>query len=152
MFTILRILFSSVFAIAVIFAIFYFLPTDIKLKGIETVTGIVPESIKEDVQELILTPPEKRDKILRELKKSLEKLDEIDSSNKTPEAVLDEIKTEIKKTKKIAENLKDINNDASITDIITKKLIEKLIDGRADVKKNSTQDNCNCKPEKDKQP
>jgi len=148
-FKFLTVIISVILAIAVLLLIFYFLPTETKLKTLQAVTGIVPETIKKQVEELVLTPPEKRAKILTELKNNLANAQNIIAEKITdavkPEEAKNKLAAIIKKAEDLIQELESRNEDASVTNVITSKLADKLI---GEIKNNELKNPPNCEPAK----
>ena len=119
MFKILKILISATIVLFIIGAIIYFLPAETKIKGIETITGIVPESVKEKVEELVLTPPEQRGKIINSLETNLENLKSDPTNGQAREL--------IKNSEELITKLKEKNKAASLTEILSNKIAERLV-------------------------
>lgn len=117
MFRLLKFLFSGVVALFTIGLIIYFLPREIKIKGIEKLTGIVPESLKDKAEELMLTPPEQREKLIEKLENNLEFL----KSDPTDAQKL------IKNSEDLIAELKEKNKAASLTEILSNKIAERLV-------------------------
>lgn len=145
MFKALKVVFSVILAIIIIFIIIYFLPSDIKVKGLQAITGVVPESIKKEVEELVLTPPEKRAKILKELESRLADALKTISTEETKEKISEELKTQIEEARNLVKKLEEKNNDSSLTNMVTSKLADKLIgDGKNDATPLKNTKECLC--------
>jgi len=100
-------------------AVFYFLPREWKLKGVGLITDVVPKGIKDKTEDFLLSPPEKRDKLLGNLKDNLDKLQVNQQSSDTPKILQD--------SEALLQKLKDQNNELSLTELIKTKLVDQLL-------------------------
>lgn len=119
MFTLIKFLLSAALLVAVIIGVVYFLPSDIKAKGLEKLTGIVPESIKNKIADITLTPPEQRQQIIDKLKTNL-----ADLKKAEPSAVLDALVTD---SEQLLSQLQDKNSQQSLVEITEHALVSKLL-------------------------
>ncbi len=119
MFNLLKILVSAAALIAIAGAIIYFLPHEIKISVLEKFKAFAPEALKAKAEEILLTPPEKRAKIISDLESKLESLSKLNPAGETNGL--------IEESQSLIEELKSKNKDASITEILTNKLADKLI-------------------------
>lgn len=126
-----KFLFYSALAIAAAIAIIYFLPSETKINALEQLTDFVPESVKEKVDDLLLTPPEKRAKILEKLEKNLADAETALADNAVSATEAKTLSETIASAEKQLEELKTKNNDASLTSIVTTKLVEQLLNKNA---------------------
>lgn len=115
-----KILASLVSLLLVVGIIVYLLPSTIKVKGMEALTGIVPASIKEKANEFLLSPAEKRTKILTTLTSKLHALE----NNTLTE---NEVKNLAKEAQVLVTQLGAQNGERSFTEIAKEKLVEKLV-------------------------
>lgn len=119
MINIIKFLASLILFIALMAVIFYFLPSDLKVSGLEKLTGLIPETVKAKAEELLLTPSEKRAKLISQLENSLENL----KNSKTAENV----EAFIENSKNTLAELKEKSEETSIKEIITAKIADKLL-------------------------
>lgn len=119
MFKFLKIIVSAVIFIIVLALIIYFLPRETKIKAVQALTKIVPDSFKERVEEIILTPPEEREKLLRKLEDNLGKFKSVPISEENAALIED--------SEKVLEKLKEKNEAASLTEIIAQKFADQLV-------------------------
>jgi hypothetical protein len=118
MFGLLKLVLSLLLLLVLAFGIVYFLPHSAKLEAVEKIVHIVPESLKEQTEALLLTPPEKRAEILEELE---EKFDSLKSAAGEEGAEL------AAETELLIEELKVKNEAQSLAEIIKEKLVDKLL-------------------------
>ena len=111
------------FSLAVVTAIglgvVYFLPTDIKSKALQKISGVIPESIKAETEKLIMTPPEEREKIIAQIQEGIDKLKQ-EVPEKTKEIVI--------KTEELLSELKSQNEEESIAGIVKRKIVDSFFD------------------------
>lgn len=107
--------FSLAIVTAIGLGIVYFLPTDIKSKALQKVSGIIPESIKAEAEKLVMTPPEERAEIISQIEDGMKKIKE-----EAPETAKDIVI----KTEALLEDLKNKNGEESIAEIVKKKVID----------------------------
>ena len=119
MFKILKWLVSFLFLIAIVLIIIYFLPSATKEKVLTTLAGVVPETLKDKAEELILTPPEQRARVIRELEDRLVRL-RTSPSNQETERLLRE-------SEQLVSELLNRNNDASLQSVVTQRIVEQLL-------------------------
>jgi len=119
MFTLLKLFFSVALLATVAGGIFYFLPSDVKLDGLEKLSGLVPGSVKEKVEALTLTPPEKRGKLIDKLNEDLIILSS--SADATELSI-------IENAQKLLDELKNKNEEVSLTELAKIKLVESLLE------------------------
>ncbi len=112
---IIKWLFSLAVVTAIGLGIVYFLPTDIKSKALQKISGVIPESIKAEAEKLIMTPPEERAKIISQIEEGISKLKQ-EAPEKTKEIVI--------KTEALLEELKNQNKEESIAEIVKKKIVD----------------------------
>lgn len=115
-----KILGSLIFLLLVAGLIVYLLPTTIKVKGMEALTGIVPASVKEKADEFLLTPAEKRSRILAALKSKLHKIE-------SQPAAASEVTTLAEESQALITQLSEHNGERSFVEIAKEKLVEKLV-------------------------
>ena len=118
MFLLLKILASLVLLAVVIGGLVYFLPYDIKVKTVEKLTGILPDSLKNKIQDLVLTPPEKRARLIAQLQNNLTDLKTAAAEEKTKL---------LSQSEDLIAQLQEKNNDESLVQIIENKLVDKLL-------------------------
>ncbi len=111
--------FSLAIVTAIGLGIVYFLPTDIKSKALQRVSGIIPESIKAEAEKLVMTPPEERAKIISQIEDGMKKIKE-----EAPETAKDIVI----KTEALLEDLKNKNGEESIAEIVKKKIVDSFFD------------------------
>jgi hypothetical protein len=114
---------SAAITIFIAGVIIYFLPANIKVDGLTKITGIVPDAVKAKAEELILTPPEKRGKLIAELENNITALKQGGSMQETG--------TMIEESEKIIAELKEKNEETSLTEIVKVKLVEQLLNRKA---------------------
>ncbi len=123
MLKLLKFLFSLILIAVIAVIVVYFLPGTTKEKILTRATGIIPEEIREKVkektEELILTPPEQREKLIAQLEDKITRLRE---TSPTPA-----VHTIIQETESVIAKLKEKNDDASLTSIVTQKIVEQFI-------------------------
>ncbi len=119
MFTLIKFLLSVVLVVVLIGGIIYFLPSDLKVKAIEKITGIIPDSIKNKIQDIVLTPPEQRQQIITKLGANLAELKNASSSKSLDTIVSD--------SEQLLTQLQDKNSQQSLMEIAENKLVDKLI-------------------------
>lgn len=124
MLRIFKILGSLVFLLVVAGIIVYFLPSTIKVKGMGALAGIVPESFKEQAAEFLLTPAEKRTKLIGKLETNLAALDEDNLTSETTERLLQE-------SDALIEELKAKNKELSLGEIAKTTLVQTLLGNSA---------------------
>lgn len=111
--------FSLAIVTAIGLGIVYFLPTDIKSKALQKVSGIIPESIKAEAEKLVMTPPEERARIISQIEDGMKKIKE-----EAPETAKDIVI----KTEALLEDLKNKNGEESIAEIVKKKIVTSFFD------------------------
>ena len=107
----------AVFAIVASIVI-YFLPTNVKMKVFEAVAGVVPDSIKDEAESLLLTPPQQRAKLIKKAEQNLASLKT--NTDPKPEQLVTDTET-------ILTQLKEKNEAQSLTEIVKEKLVDQLI-------------------------
>ncbi len=122
-------LIRTVASLAILLAIggviVYFLPHNIKLEIVGKISGIVPESIKEETEELFFTPAESREKILNTLEENFEKL---------KEAAPEKMEELVAESEAMIETLKKKNEELSLTELARQKLINLLVKDKEECK------------------
>lgn len=121
MFKAFKIILGAFLFLLLAFLALYFLPGEIKEKTLASLAGIVPETLKEKAEELLLRPPEKR---LRVIKKLETEIKELKAGPEKKTATEDFIK----EAEELIAELKAKNEDASLTSALTARLVEKLLD------------------------
>ena len=112
------------------FVVFYLLPTSTKEKALISLAGIIPEELKDKTESLILTPEEKRGRIIKKLETKIAGIKKL-STDKNLVAAIEE-------SEKLIQELKTKNEEASLTNTVTAKLIEKLIEDKKSAKEENT--------------
>ncbi len=126
MFWLLRTIVSVVVLAAIAGLVIYFLPHNTKLEIVGKISGIVPESIKEETEELFFTPVESREKILAKLEENFEAL---------KEAAPEKAKELVSESEAMLQKLKEKNEEQSIAELAKQKLLNLLVkDGRVECK------------------
>jgi len=119
MFKILKWLVSFLLVIAIVLIIIYFLPSATKEKVLTTLAGVVPESLQDKAEELILTPPEQRVRVIRELEDRLARLRTSESNQETTQL--------LQESEQLINELREHNNDASLQSVVTQRIVEQLL-------------------------
>lgn len=119
MIKVLKFLVSLIVLILIAFVVLYFLPTATKEKVLTTIAGVVPETLKDKAEELILTPPERRARVLRELGDRFTRLKTSPSREQTAQL--------IQESEELLNELEDTNNDASLQSVVTQRIAEQLL-------------------------
>jgi flagellar motility protein MotE (MotC chaperone) len=119
MFSLIKIFVSTILILGIGAAIFYFLPSTTKIKGMEVITKFTPESLKEKTEEFLLTPSEHRARIMDKVERELAAL----RASNDPE----ETKTAIERTEELIDELRKKNDELSIGEIIKTELIETFL-------------------------
>ncbi|MST04097.1 MAG: hypothetical protein EXS49_00820 [Candidatus Pacebacteria bacterium] len=119
---IIKWLFSLAVVTAIGVGIVYFLPTDIKSKTLQKISGVIPESIKAETEKIIMTPPEEREKIIAQIEEGISKLKQ-SATEKTQEVIV--------KTETLLEQLKNQNEEESIAGIVKRKIVDSLFNNGA---------------------
>ena len=114
---IIKWLFSLAVVTAIGVGIVYFLPTDIKSKTLQKISGVIPESIKAETEKIIMTPPEEREKIIAQIEEGISELKQ-NATEKTQEVIV--------KTETLLEQLKNQNEEESIAGIVKRKIVDSL--------------------------
>ena len=132
--------------IAIVLGITRFIPKDVKQSVTAKLGGalgsIVPESVKQKIEPLTLSPAERRKKLLDQLTKNIEsiksglkeslpgKTGDGASSTETEttqnESAEEEIANKLEESKKIIEEIEKINNEAGTANKITTKMIKTI--------------------------
>ncbi len=115
----IKLLLNLVILVVIVVAVFYFLPRNFKISQLEKIADFVPESIKEKAEDFLLTPAEKREKIILSLEAQLKILEG---------AVDPEAKEVIPAMEALIQKLKEENDELSFAEIAKEKLIEQLLD------------------------
>jgi len=123
MIKILKFLLSLIFLAIIVFVVLYFLPAATKEKILTTLAGVVPESLKDKAEELILTPPEQRSRVIRELEDRLTRLRTGPSKTETAKI--------IQESETLISELKEKNEAASLTEIVANRIVNQLLDQTA---------------------
>lgn len=118
MFSFLRTLVSLIVLATIAGIVIYFLPHDIKLRAIEKISGIVPESIAEKTEELLLTPSESREKLLSKLGENFSEL-KTASEEKAKELVA--------QSETLLQKLEEKNKELSLGELARQKLVNLLV-------------------------
>ena len=119
MFRLIRFAFSATLLLLAAGVVIYFLPTEIKLKGLAAISGIVPESVKEKAEKIVFTPSERRDQIITDLEQNIE-----DLKNNPSEETAQEIAAS---SETLLEKLRGANDDPSLTEALTGKVIDAFV-------------------------
>ncbi len=119
MFKIFKWLVSLIAIIVAIGIVLYLLPRDTKLTIAEKLTHVVPASVKEKTEDLLLTPPEKREKVIRKLAANLSELKKNSTAANAPALITD--------SETLLNQLEEKNKAQSVGEIIESKLVEKFI-------------------------
>ena len=98
--------------------VLYFLPAHTKEWTLSKLSGIVPEKIHEKTEELLLTPPEERAKLISKLETQFGKLKSGVST--TTARIVDE-------TEALITKLKAKNEDESLPTIAARKLVDTIL-------------------------
>jgi len=114
----IKLLLNLIVLVVLILIAFYFLPDHIKLNQIEKLAKFVPESIQEKAEDFLLTPAERREKLIRDLEEKLAIL-------KT--AVNPEAAELIPLMEEALVKLKEENDELSFAEIAKEKLIEQFL-------------------------
>ncbi|MDP2704001.1 MAG: hypothetical protein Q8P01_02140 [bacterium] len=111
--------------IALIAGATFLIPDGIKqnaTSGVKSVlSGIIPESAKEKIEKITLSPEEQRAKLLEQLENNIEKLKEGILGNATSTAA-----ETIEETKGLVEKIKDANEKQGVVNRITTKIYDEL--------------------------
>lgn len=127
MFSIFRILVSTIGFTVVALVILYFLPHDIKMKALGAISSVAPESVGAEVKDLLLTPPESRAELLKKLETNLDALK--DNASEATKKV-------IESSEKILTELKVKNEEQSLKEAVQEKFVSDFIGS------NKTQESC----------
>ena len=119
-----KILTSFAALLIVVGIIVYLLPSTIKVKGMGALAGIVPESFKEQAAEFLLTPAEKRAKLIGKLETNLAALDTGNLTSEETERLLQE-------SDALIEELKTKNKELSLGEIAKTALVQTLLGNTA---------------------
>ena len=114
----IKLLLNLVVFVIFVLVVIYFLPRNLKISQLERLADFVPESVKEKAENFLLTPAEKREKIILSLDAQLTALES---------AIDPEAKEIIPAMQALIEKLKAENNELSFTEIAKEKLIEQFL-------------------------
>lgn len=116
---------------ALAIGIVYFLPLSAKEKALTTFAGVVPEELKNKavsaLEELVLTPPEKRAKILEKLAQDVAAAKDALADGSVSQNETQQLSQIISETEKAIEELKTKNDDSSLPSLVTQKIVEQLL-------------------------
>lgn len=111
--------------IALVVGATFLIPDGIKqsaTSGVKNVlSGIIPESAKEKIRTVTLSPEEKRAELLKQLEENIEKLKEGISGNATSTAA-----ETLEETEQLIEKIKDANEKQGVVNKITTKIYSEL--------------------------
>ena len=130
MIKIFKYLMSLALFLAIGFTVFYLLPTNTKERVLTSLAGIMPEKLEEKAKSFVLTPEEKRLSVIKKLENKIAGIKKLSSKESIVEAV--------EESEKLIRELKAKNEEASLTNTVTAKLIEKLIKDKKSAKEDST--------------
>jgi hypothetical protein len=114
----IKLLLNLVVFVIFVLVVIYFLPRNLKMSQLERLADFVPESIKEKAEDFLLTPAEKREKIILTLEAQLTVLEN---------AVNPEAKEIIPTMRALIEKLKAENDELSFAEIAKEKLVEQFL-------------------------
>ena len=117
MFTILKALITTALTLAIIGVVIYFLPHEMKLKAIGAIAKITPESLEGVTEDLLLTPPEEREKLIGKLE---QKLDDLKDASQTEAAQI------IESSKNLIGELKAKSDELSLAEMVKEKIAENI--------------------------
>jgi hypothetical protein len=126
----MRLISSFIGLVIIALGVIYFAPAEIKLKGMETLTGILPNDLQEKAASLLLTPEEERSALLMKLEGNLATLKEDAAA---------EAAGIIKNSEDLIHELKNSNTEKSFVQIAKEKLVETFIPDKT----STTTVNCN---------
>jgi hypothetical protein len=118
MFSLIRLAASLVGLAVITLATIYFLPHEMKLKAFGVIGDVLPDSLKNAAEDIILTPPESREKIIQNIEDNLQAL---------REAAPLEAEHIIKETEALLADLKAKNDEQSIAEIVKMKIADQLV-------------------------
>lgn len=148
-------------SVLVILIAFYIAPPDVKEKAAASIEALdfLPESVKEKAEALLLTPPQRRIRLIQKLEENLGSLKsivqrQIDQGTAALGTVVDDPLVLVENAEKIIEKIKKTNQDPGVINTAASKVIEELKDEVKKIisseKENSTpQNQPDCVPQLD---
>ena len=134
-----RLIASLIVSAVVVAGIYYFNPWGVKEKAAETISELdfLPESVRNKAEEILLTPPQRREKIIQQLEDSLDDVKTFikDQSRNSPP----EVKAAIAKTEKLIAQLKDANVESNALNTTATKIAEGI---KTSVTSSNSDQNC----------
>ncbi|MEK7479591.1 MAG: hypothetical protein AAB634_03610 [Patescibacteria group bacterium] len=150
------------FIIGLVVGATYLIPDNVKKNTASKLQGalsnIVPESVKEKVRPVVFTPAERRQKLLEQLDKNIESIKaglaktsaaktaregagkNASSTEKTEEEQAPEdLIQKLDETKKIIEEIEEINNEGGVVNKVTTKIYKSVTGGNTE-----TEESCSC--------
>ncbi|MBI4133540.1 hypothetical protein HY478_02920 [Candidatus Uhrbacteria bacterium] len=119
MFSLIKFLLSLAVLLALVAAVLYFLPANFKIEVAQKIVGFVPDTFKEKTEELLLTPPEQRAKLIAKLEEKLAYLKD-NPGGEIFDSVLQEAEN-------LIGELKEKVTETSLTETIKTKLVDELL-------------------------
>ncbi len=118
MFTIIKMIAGLIGIVVIAGVVLYLLPSATKEKTLTFISGVIPDSLKAQAEQLLLTPPEQRAKIIAKVEENLVALKELAE----PKA-----KELVSQTETLLTELKEKNEAQSLPEIVKGKLVEQFI-------------------------
>jgi len=135
-----RLIASLIVSTVVVAVVYYFNPWGVKEKTAETISELdfLPESVRNKAEEILLTPPQRREKIIQQLEDSLDDVKTFikDQAQNSPP----EVKAAIAKSEKLIAQLKDANIEPGILNTTATKIAEGI---KTSVTSSDANQNCN---------
>jgi len=123
MFSLIKLLLSLALVAGLGVGLFYFLPQNMKIKGVEALINFAPDVLKEKAEEFLLTPSELRERTIQDAEKELA---EIRAKNNDLETEAALVRTEI-----LLSELKEKNDELSIGEIVKTELVKKFLESQS---------------------
>ena len=147
--------------IGLVYGATYLIPKDARQKAVSKlgsmISAITPASVKEKMEPVIFSPAQRRQKLLNQLQKNIEsiKTDFTASkpANKTGENTTssedmmpqeqtpEEIIQTLEETKKIIEEIQEINNDQGVVNKVTTKIYKTVTGGETETNESFYREN-----------
>lgn len=141
----MKLLFSLFLAGVVVLLVLYGIPADLKDRGLALFgrAKIIPLEIQNEIESFILTPEEKREKLINQIQNNLTQLKSVPTNNADTITTTTEI---IKETERIIVELREQNNDKpGVVDRVVQTVINQVLP--QEQTKTESKINGNCPPQ-----
>ncbi|MDP2695841.1 MAG: hypothetical protein Q8O87_01150 [bacterium] len=127
----MRLLTSIIGLVLVVLAFVYLVPPDTKLKISDSITDLefLPQDIKDKAENILLTPAQRREKLINKLDGALAGLlDELtpEMQESLPAPLREALRASVQESTNILEKIKAINTDPGPINTATAKIVEEI--------------------------